>query len=456
MKNFFKIFGIIAILAVIGFSMASCDNDPALEITTETLPDGVVGTAYSQTLTAEGEKPITWSIDDGTLPAGLTLAEKAGVISGTPTTAMLYTFTVKATNAKGNDTKQLTIAIANVSTGGGSGTGGGGTGGGGSNTPGSTSDNAILVTVGNSSSHTISSSGENWFKFTGTGDPVIFETTGGVVDTYMEIWDNNNNMGWYNTVTSNDNSGKGNNALCSLTTTSDKTYWIKVTAGSSTSGTYTFVVKSPTSNLRSNPITVSVGNSSSHTIFSSGTHWFKFTGTGDRVFFETEGDVVNTNLSIYIGDNTYSSNSKQQGDKGTNFFTVSGTTYYINITGNSGTYTFIVRNGTGDGSSAYNAKEVTKGYSSSHTITSSGEHWFIYNGTGNSVTFKTTGDVVDTYMEIWNNYGNMGWYNTVTSNDNSGDGNNALCNFTTTSGTTYWIKITAGSSTSGTYTFIVE
>jgi len=455
MKNFFKIFGIIAILAVIGFSMASCNNEPdqvVPKITTETLPNGVVGTAYSQTLTAEGEKPITWSIDSGTLPAGLTLAERTGEISGTPTTSGSYTFTVKAANTKGNDTKKLTITITNGSTG--NGGNGNGTGSGGSGT---SRTNAILVTVGNSSSHTINSSGEHWFKFVGTGDPIIFETRGNVVDTYIEVYagDNSNTYSW-NDGADDDNSGGGSNALVSKGTTSGTTYYIKITSRSGTSGNYTFVVSSPTSNIRTNPITVMVGNSSSH-IIADGTHWFIFTGTGDRVFFETEGDVVKTNMNIYLGDSTSSSYSKNQSNKGINFITVSGTTYYIRITGNSGTYTFNVRNGTGDGSSRYNAKEITKGYSSSHTISYSGEIWFMYQGTGEPVTFKTTGNVVDTYIEVYagDNSSTYSW-NDGADDDNSGEGSNALVNKGTTSGTTYTVKITPRSGTSGSFTFVVE
>jgi len=87
-------------------------------ITTASLPNGTVGSTYSQTLRATGNTPITWSIDRGTLPAGLSLAPTTGVISGTPTTAATSTFTVKATNAKGNDTKTLTITIATGSGGG--------------------------------------------------------------------------------------------------------------------------------------------------------------------------------------------------------------------------------------------------------------------------------------------------------------------------------------------------
>jgi autotransporter-associated beta strand protein len=79
-------------------------------ITTETLPSGLTGTPYSETLAATGMEPITWSLESGTPPAGLSLASD-GVISGTPATAGTSTFTVKATNAAGTDTKELSILI---------------------------------------------------------------------------------------------------------------------------------------------------------------------------------------------------------------------------------------------------------------------------------------------------------------------------------------------------------
>ena len=56
-------------------------------ITTSSLPNGTVGAAYSQTLTAiSGTTPYNWTIVSGTLPAGLSLSS-SGIISGTPTTA---------------------------------------------------------------------------------------------------------------------------------------------------------------------------------------------------------------------------------------------------------------------------------------------------------------------------------------------------------------------------------
>ena len=85
-----------------------------MTITTDTLPDGKVGEAYSQILTATGTTPITWSIDGGNLPASLSLNKDTGEISGTPTAEGTSTFTVKATNSAGSDTKELSITIEAV------------------------------------------------------------------------------------------------------------------------------------------------------------------------------------------------------------------------------------------------------------------------------------------------------------------------------------------------------
>ena len=81
-------------------------------ITTVALPDGKVGDAYSQTLAATGSNPITWGIEAGDLPDGLTLV--GDTIKGTPSKAGDFKFTVKATNGGGSDTKELTIKIADA------------------------------------------------------------------------------------------------------------------------------------------------------------------------------------------------------------------------------------------------------------------------------------------------------------------------------------------------------
>lgn len=84
-------------------------------ITTTTLPDGEVGTVYSQSLAANGDTPITWSLVSGsTLPDGLALNESTGKITGTPSAAGEFKFTVTATNDAGSDSKEVALNVKSV------------------------------------------------------------------------------------------------------------------------------------------------------------------------------------------------------------------------------------------------------------------------------------------------------------------------------------------------------
>lgn len=73
----------------------------ALAIPIPGVPDGLVNTAYSYTLSAiGGAPPYSWSISVGSLPPGLTLSS-AGSLSGTPTAAGAFAFTVRVQDAAG-------------------------------------------------------------------------------------------------------------------------------------------------------------------------------------------------------------------------------------------------------------------------------------------------------------------------------------------------------------------
>ena len=84
----------------------------SLMIGTVSLPDGVVGVQYSQTLSGSGgQPPISWSVAAGALPAGLNLAT-SGQVSGAPTTPGSFSFTARATDAANNTAnKDLAIRI---------------------------------------------------------------------------------------------------------------------------------------------------------------------------------------------------------------------------------------------------------------------------------------------------------------------------------------------------------
>lgn len=71
------------------------------EIAEDSLPDGTDGVAYSQQLTVNGPQTGSeiWTVSEGELPPGLSLNSSTGEITGTPTLAGTYSFTICYTNA---------------------------------------------------------------------------------------------------------------------------------------------------------------------------------------------------------------------------------------------------------------------------------------------------------------------------------------------------------------------
>jgi hypothetical protein len=76
------------------------------------VPISTVGGPFSLQMTASLPDAKTWSIVGGALPPGLALGATDGVITGTPTTAGTYTFTIRAEiDAQRTDTKTLSIVV---------------------------------------------------------------------------------------------------------------------------------------------------------------------------------------------------------------------------------------------------------------------------------------------------------------------------------------------------------
>lgn len=68
--------------------------------------------AYTFQATSSPSSSITFGVGTGALPPGLTLDPTTGVLTGTPTTAGTYSFTVTAANSTGTTSTPITITIA--------------------------------------------------------------------------------------------------------------------------------------------------------------------------------------------------------------------------------------------------------------------------------------------------------------------------------------------------------
>ncbi len=90
---------------------------PTITITPATLPGGMAGTAYSQTLTASGGTgSYTFNLTSGNLPPGVALSS-AGALTGTPTTAGPFNFTITATDSNhftGSQAYTVTIGAPTI------------------------------------------------------------------------------------------------------------------------------------------------------------------------------------------------------------------------------------------------------------------------------------------------------------------------------------------------------
>lgn len=87
---------------------------PTISISPSTVPGATVAVAYSQTLSASGgTAPYGFAITAGTLPAGLSLNTSTGTLTGTPSAAGTFNFTVTATDANSfTGSRAYTLVVA--------------------------------------------------------------------------------------------------------------------------------------------------------------------------------------------------------------------------------------------------------------------------------------------------------------------------------------------------------
>jgi hypothetical protein len=87
---------------------------PVITVNPATLPDGEVGVAYLELVSASGgTAPYLFAVSSGSLPSGLTLDPKSGALAGIPAAPGTFVFSITATDANGcSGTRVYSMTIA--------------------------------------------------------------------------------------------------------------------------------------------------------------------------------------------------------------------------------------------------------------------------------------------------------------------------------------------------------
>ena len=97
-------------MRVMVYPSSSETEDPADFITISSLPDCSTDIPYTYSLTESESSSAVWTLISGDLPDGLTLSSD-GTISGTPSTAGTFSFTVQAQSGSATESKLFTINV---------------------------------------------------------------------------------------------------------------------------------------------------------------------------------------------------------------------------------------------------------------------------------------------------------------------------------------------------------
>jgi len=224
---------------------------PPPSISAQSLSQGVVSVAYSQTIAETGGAgALTFSVSSGTLPAGLKLTSNTGAIAGTPTATGTASFTVKVMDSS------MGAAGSTVGAGPQSFT---------SPTLTITVNQAPAITSANSAAFTVSAAGTFTVTTTGTPTPSLAES--GALPAGITFVDNGNGTGTLS-------------GTAGTTGTFPITFTASNGVGSNATQTFTLTVGQPPAITSANSTTFTVGTAGTFTVTTTGAPTPSITGTG--------------------------------------------------------------------------------------------------------------------------------------------------------------------------------
>jgi hypothetical protein len=89
---------------------------PTVTVNPATLPNGRVGAAYTQTISATPAIAYSFNVTGGSLPVGLTLNAATGVLSGAPAQSGTFSFTIEAAAGGCRGARSYTMTITKTAT----------------------------------------------------------------------------------------------------------------------------------------------------------------------------------------------------------------------------------------------------------------------------------------------------------------------------------------------------
>ncbi|WP_461255309.1 hypothetical protein [Treponema sp. R80B11-R83G3] len=337
----------------------------------------------------------------------------------------------------------------------------------------SNSATAVMLTVGTWADSTISSTGEQWFKFTATANSYpyyqyihasfgtlsssngfyvqVYESTGGIAASQTRLY-SSNTYTYLSSVTNGD------------------TYYIKVTPYNSYTGTYQIAFNTSSNPpLPSNVITTATPLTAStwadgNITSSSDVQWFKFTATSSTQYIHASFGTLSSSSGFYIQvyDSTGGIAASQTRLYNSNPYispsVLNGQTYYIKVTPYS-VYTGMYKIAFNTSSNpplpnniATTATTLTAGtWADGSITTSSNEQWLKFTATNSyqyiHAIFGTLSSSSGINVQVYNSTGG-----TVGSQTRLYYSNTYTYLSSVTSGQIYYIKVTPYNSYStGTY-----